>query len=565
MNNMTIRQRLYAVFGLVIGIFVCVSIYAGYNLYQINNGAMRIATEHMNNMMSLSQSSSSLSAYRQCEYAMASAPTLSGQVYAAQEMRNLGNQMDIVFDNIAGSMEGDKAEAFNTMRQDWDSYRKGDAKLEQLAGANKAQEALLYVAQTEQAYNDVNWQLGIVTDSYKDLVQAEVNAASDRYDEAKITLAISIFVVWVLSIFMVGALGNSINKSVANLIGIFQEVAKGDLTVPMESHTKDEFGLLVDACKDTAANLRNLIRNIQDTANQTAAFAGQLTENASQSAQATQQVAESICKVAGSASQQGEAVGNSMEDIHTMAEQLQVFQQKAESSCQAAEHMEQLSAQGRSHVMAAVGQMTEISDSVTSSADVIRLLADRSNEIGQISDTISNIAGQTNLLALNAAIEAARAGDAGRGFAVVAEEVRKLAEESDKAAHQIAILISSIQQETQQAVKRMENGTEQVRNGQEVISAAGEAFGEIADAVDNLAHHAQDILQGAKLSADKAGALVKTMENIHQASTEVASETQSVSAATEEQSASMDEVANASQKLHDLSNTLQSEAAKFKI
>lgn len=565
MNNMTIRQRLYAVFGLVIGIFVCVSIYAGYNLYQINNGAMRIATEHMNNMMSLSQSSSSLSAYRQCEYAMASAPTLSGQVYAAQEMRNLGNQMDIVFDNIAGSMEGDKAEAFNTMRQDWDSYRKGDAKLEQLAGANKAQEALLYVAQTEQAYNDVNWQLGIVTDSYKDLVQAEVNAASDRYDEAKITLAISILVVWVLSIFMVGALGNSINKSVANLIGIFQEVAKGDLTVPMESHTKDEFGLLVDACKDTAANLRNLIRNIQDTANQTAAFAGQLTENASQSAQATQQVAESICKVAGSASQQGEAVGNSMEDIHTMAEQLQVFQQKAESSCQAAEHMEQLSAQGRSHVMAAVGQMTEISDSVTSSADVIRLLADRSNEIGQISDTISNIAGQTNLLALNAAIEAARAGEAGRGFAVVAEEVRKLAEESDKAAHQIAILISSIQQETQQAVKRMENGTEQVRNGQEVISAAGEAFGEIADAVDNLAHHAQDILQGAKLSADKAGALVKTMENIHQASTEVASETQSVSAATEEQSASMDEVANASQKLHDLSNTLQSEAAKFKI
>ena len=111
----------------------------------------------------------------------------------------------------------------------------------------------------------------------------------------------------------------------------------------------------------------------------------------------------------------------------------------------------------------------------------------------------------------------------------------------------------------------MENGTEQVRNGREVISAVGEAFGEIADAVDNLAHHAQDILQGAKLSSDKAGALVKTMGNIYQASTEVATETQSVSAATEEQSASMDEVANASQKLHDLSNTLQSEAAKFKI
>lgn len=565
MKNMTIRQRLYAVFGMLIGIFACVSLYAGYNIYQINNGAMRIATEHMNNMMSLSQSGSALSSYRQCEYAMASAPTLSGQVYAAQEMRNLGNQMDIVFDNIANSMDGEKAESFNVMRQQWDSYRKNHEKLEQLAGANKTQEALLYVAQTEKAYNGVNWQLGLVIDGYKDLVQAEVNEAEARYGQAKITLVASTLIVLVLSVFMAGVLGHSISHSVEYLIGIFQEVARGNLMVSMESNTKDEFGLLIGACKDTVDRLRHLIGNIQDTANQTADFASQLTDNASQSAQATQQVAESICKVAGSASQQGEAVGNSMEDIHTMAEQLQVFQQKAESSCQAAEHMEQLSTQGRSHVMAAVGQMTEISDSVTSSADVIRLLADRSNEIGQISDTISNIAGQTNLLALNAAIEAARAGDAGRGFAVVAEEVRKLAEESDKAAHQIAILISSIQQETQQAVKRMENGTEQVRNGQEVISAAGEAFGEIADAVDNLAHHAQDILQGAKLSADKAGALVKTMENIHQASTEVASETQSVSAATEEQSASMDEVANASQKLHDLSNTLQSEAAKFKI
>lgn len=245
MNNMTIRQRLYAVFGLVIGIFVCVSIYAGYNLYQINNGAMRIATEHMNNMMSLSQASSSLSSYRQCEYAMASAPTLSGQVYAAQEMRNLGNQMDVVFDNIANSMDGEKADSFNVMRQQWDSYRKNHEKLEQLAGANKTQEALLYVAQTEKAYNGVNWQLGLVIDGYKDLVQAEVNEAEARYGQAKITLVASTLIVLVLSAFMAGVLGHSISHSVEYLIGIFQEVAKGNLMVSMESNTKDEFGLLI--------------------------------------------------------------------------------------------------------------------------------------------------------------------------------------------------------------------------------------------------------------------------------------------------------------------------------
>ena len=565
MDQMTIRQKLYAVFGVIIGIFACVSVYSGYNLYQINNGAMRIATEHMNSVLSLSQASSSLSVYRQCEYAMASAPTLSGQVYAAQEMRNLGNQMDIAFDNIAGSMDGEKEAVFNQMRQKWEAYRKGNANLEQLVGSGRAQEALLHIAQTENAYNEVNWELGLVVDGYKDFIQQEVNEAAARYEQAKVTLIVSTLIVLVLSGFMAGALGKSINSSVSYLMGISKEVAQGNLTVPVEVKTQDEFGILTGAYKDTVENLHKLIKSIQETAEQVASFAGQLTENASQSAQATQQVAVSTCKVAESASRQGESVGTSMTEIHAMADELHGFEKKAETASEAAKHVDGIAQQGRTSVMGAVDQMAEIADSVTKSAEVIKLLAERSTEIGQISDTISNIAGQTNLLALNAAIEAARAGDAGRGFAVVAEEVRKLAEESDKAAQQIATLISSIQQETQQAVERMEHGTKKVESGRAVIADAGEAFRTITEAVEDLAAQAEGILQGARLSAGKAEKLVGVMENIHAASTDVASETESVSAATEEQSASMDEVASASHKLSELSQTLQDEAAKFRI
>ena len=91
--------------------------------------------------------------------------------------------------SIANSMDGEKAESFNAMLQEWNSYRKNNEKLEQLAGANKTQEALLYIAQTEKAYNSLNWQLGLVIDGYKDFVQAEVNEAEARYEQAKITLA----------------------------------------------------------------------------------------------------------------------------------------------------------------------------------------------------------------------------------------------------------------------------------------------------------------------------------------------------------------------------------------
>ncbi len=92
-------------------------------------------------------------------------------------------------------------------------------------------------------------------------------------------------------------------------------------------------------------------------------------------------------------------------------------------------------------------------------------LGERSQDIGQIVETIAGIAGQTNWLALNAAIEAACAGEQGRGFAVVAEELRKLAEQSQEAAKRIATLIGEVQQDTTQAVNAMEQGTKEVVMG----------------------------------------------------------------------------------------------------
>ena len=209
--------------------------------------------------------------------------------------------------------------------------------------------------------------------------------------------------------------------------------------------------------------------------------------------------------------------------------------------------------------------MAEIAASVTESAETIEKLAERSSEIGQISDTIAGIAAQTNLLALNAAIEAARAGEAGRGFAVVAEEVRKLAEGSNEAAQQIVSLIAAIQKDTEQAAKRMKRGTDEVENGRRVVANAGDAFERIAGSVTDLTEGSQKILREAKESSAKADALVNVMEGINRNSQEVASETESVSAATEEQSASMDEVATASDKLANLAQELTASTNKFRI
>src|SRR5215813_1318837 len=111
----------------------------------------------------------------------------------------------------------------------------------------------------------------------------------------------------------------------------------------------------------------------------------------------------------------------------------------------------------------ATAAMKSVNESSVAVTDAMKALAEKSEQIGGIVETITGIAGQTNLLALNAAIEAARAGEQGRGFAVVAEEVRKLAEESQQAAVTISTLIEEIQTETERTVQTVEQGAQQAQ------------------------------------------------------------------------------------------------------
>ena len=465
MDKLSIRQKLYLVFSMLIVIFICNGLYSAFTLNKVNDGAMRIATEHLQGVLAATDSSSAMANYRQGEYAIVTATSLPNRVRAAQETKKLGDQIDITFDQMAPTLTGDAAQDFNEMRQIWDNYKNNSIRLMQLAENNQSQEALKLLERSSTDYDAITNKLSTVVDNRKDFIHEENVAAAAEYSRAKITLILSILFVIVLSGVMAWYLSSTIHVSIHYLMDVSKEVSSGNLTVRVEAKSQDEFGVLTNAYKDTIANLRTLIHNIQKTSENVAAFSEELTANASQSAQATQQVAISIGNVAAATSQQGTAVSSSAADIRVMSEDIRGFEDSASASSDSAHRVEDIAVKGKTAIAGAVTQMNQITDSVTESAAVIEKLAERSMEIGQISDTISNIADQTNLLALNAAIEAARAGEAGRGFSVVAEEVRKLAEESGQAAQQIAALIASIQTDTTQAVDRMKNGTEDVQSG----------------------------------------------------------------------------------------------------
>ena len=202
---------------------------------------------------------------------------------------------------------------------------------------------------------------------------------------------------------------------------------------------------------------------------------------------------------------------------------------------------------------------------MASSLKVVETLGEQSQEIGKIVETISGIADQTNLLALNAAIEAARAGDAGRGFAVVADEVRKLAEQSGLAAQNIASIIGGIQKDTQEAMQAMDKGNEGVQAGTKIVRRTGEVFSRMEGHIDALYEQIQQS-QSRMVAAEKdTQQMTQSIQKANESSRATANEAQTVSAATEEQSAMMHDITDASESLAKLAQTLQNEVSKFRF
>ena len=393
--------------------------------------------------------------------------------------------------------------------------------------------------------------------------QAEATRPTD-------TLARTMMIIAVLCLAVATAGIIVIARYIAKPISLIRDecllLAQGDLRErEAKVFSEDEIGQLAQGFRAMRENLRTLIARVHSQAEQLAASSEELTASADQSAEAANQVAISITAVAAGAGDQLTAANETAAVVEAMSASIQQVAATANGVAGQSSQAAGKANEGSDAVNKAVYQMTQIEETVNNSAKVVSELGERSREIGQIVATISGIAGQTNLLALNAAIEAARAGEQGRGFAVVAEEVRKLAEQSQAATEQIAALIGGIQGDTGKAVQAMDAGTREVKLGAEVVNAAGQAFQEIVLLVTQVSGQVAEIstaIEQMKLGSQQIVGSVNRIDNL---SKTAAGEAQVVSAATQEQSATMEEIAASSQSLVHLATDLQEAVRKFLV
>ena len=378
--------------------------------------------------------------------------------------------------------------------------------------------------------------------------------------------ALAILVIVILcglaSNFFIGKMVGQLEE----VVDAVKKIAGGNLRIEdLEVKSKDEIGTLSDNINEMKIRLRNLLTKISECSERVAASSEELTAGAQQTSESINVVAQNMEILTGGTAEQEQTIQTLEERIHDSHNHMNELRTTAEEMKKIAVDNANNAVVGKEKVDAAIIVMKSIAAQVSNSAKVIGELGKRSDQIGQIVETIAGIAGQTNLLALNAAIEAARAGEQGRGFSVVAEEVRKLAEQSGEAAENIAKLISTIQHDTASAVESIEQSNQSVKDGSKSVAETGAAFAEIETQAAKLNANVVGSMKNIAAVDNSNKEIVLAVGHVKEISNRSSDNAGSVSAATQEQSATMQEVADASRILAELANEMQGEVAQFKL
>src|ERR1700740_1502955 len=358
----------------------------------------------------------------------------------------------------------------------------------------------------------------------------------------------------------VGILAKNFNKMIVHLkemADVSAAIAEGQLSVSVMPRSQQD--TMAKAFARMTQGLRDLSRQVSDSAAQCAGGPGQMAVPAKESAKVSVQAASAIDEVTSTMHEMSinvqNVVKNTQVQASSVAETSASIDQMVTSIQRVADTAKLLvdiSHRSRDEVQTGLVTMEKATEglnrtshAIQSSAEIIDVLGRRADDIGKIIEVIDDLAEQTNLLALNAAIEAARAGEHGLGFAVVAEEVRKLAEKSATSTKEISELIQSIQKEARRAVDNMEKRTNIVNEGLSLGGDLNGALKKISNVVTEVYKFAQEI--GAATNEQSHGST-----QIAKATTRLNEITHEINSAVEEQEAGAQAVVKAMERMREL-------------
>lgn len=409
---------------------------------------------------------------------------------------------------------------------------------------------------------------GIIHDLIKlniELAEKSKEESNAQFNQAKTTTITVILVAMVLSIVVGYLIALMISRPLTKIVALVEQVASGDLTKTTNIHTKDEVGHLAKSMNVMVESLRKLMQDVTNTSQQVAASSEELTASAEQTSRATEEITSAIQTIAEGSELSTASLEESASGLEEVTIGIQNIADSSNAIAEASSHATEQAKMGGEFVGKTAQQIHAIHRSVNDSGEAIRSLDTRSQEIGEITKVITEIANQTNLLALNAAIEAARAGEHGKGFAVVADEVRKLAEQSQQSSTQISMLINEIQVDMARSNDSINQVKSDVQEGLTIVNKTEDSFKLILDSLDKVGMQIDDMAATAEQMSASAQEVSANVTSSTSMSRDASENSQTVAAATEEQLASMEEISSASNNLSEMAMNLQELVSKFRL
>ena len=386
--------------------------------------------------------------------------------------------------------------------------------------------------------------------------------------QADEVLKITVFVVIVACIIAI-VLGSKIAGGIASTIKkankTLYQAAEGDLNTKVELKRRDEFAKLSQGINTMIHSMRQLLIRMTQVNDAVLTNVKELTEHSGMMLAGTREISKAVEEIESGAHLQAEDSCECLNQMNELSKQIHTVSEKASNIDIIAQTTTQVVAES----MEVVEDLTKKANDTVSVTkiviDDIEKLQKKSGAIGAILGTINDIAGQTNLLSLNASIEAARAGDAGRGFAVVAEEIRKLSEQSQHAANEIAKIIEDITAQTKETVGNAKKAEDIVGSQELSLKRTVTAFSDIGDRVKELSQDLSAILYGIRdIEEVKAGTL-KAIENITATSQQTAAATNQLLSTAQSQMDSVDALNHVANELQGTVGDLEKTVSSYRI
>ena len=500
--GMSLKKKLSIIFGvLILGTLMGVTIgVTAFSRVQVGGKAYGVIEQNMLVADNIAKLRANMAFSRAALLSMIIEDNADTRQELKDTLATLATRIDEIFDTIDGQLKtSNQAEVVTILapaREAWNAFRETrDKELIPLILAGKTKQAMVIARGVQsERYNSFDASTKEAVDHVRDENQPLVAQIKRESNIIQWSFIVASGCLVVFLIVVALFLSKTIISPIVLVTDRSHQMAQGDFTrASIRGRNRDEIGRLIDNFSAMSGKVGEIVSHIKVSIMSLTSSSDELSTTA-----------ENLNKGAEDQARQSKQV---TEATKQMSQTTMDIAQNTGQAADAAKNSSMTASEGKKIVEATAERLVSIRESVKEAMQTIEELSQSSGQIGEIVNLIHSIADQTNLLALNAAIEAARAGEQGRGFAVVAEEVRKLADKTTNATKDIDKKITAIQSESEKSLITIRKGNEEIEKGMELAKSASEA-----------------------------------LNSIVKASTQVMDMVQRVAAATEEQSASSEEI-----------------------